>query len=104
MKKLLSAVLSLSIVFSSVSPSLAQMAPTAGRQLVKGVVRGGEKAVSPSAARQTLTNAFRHRCAVRRLSSGALRCGRRQRRLRHSPRRSVPPLYRPNKWRRYLPR
>ena len=61
MKKLLSAVLSLSIVFSSVSPSLAQMAPTAGRQLVKGVVRGGEKAVSPSAARQTLTNAVQKR-------------------------------------------
>lgn len=53
MKKLLAALLSFSILFSSVTPSLAQVVP-AGRQVVKGAVSGGVKSVSVPAGQQAL--------------------------------------------------
>lgn len=55
MKKLLSAVLSISILFSSVSPSLAQT--QVGRPLVKGMVTGGGKVVVPASTKAAETAA-----------------------------------------------
>ena len=58
MKKLLSAVLSISILFSSVSPSLAQAQVQVGRQFVKGMVtKGGTSAVAPAAGKLAETTA-----------------------------------------------
>ena len=65
MKKLLSAVLSISILFSSVSPSLAQTMPV-GRQVVKGVVSGGANAASSTVGKQMVEG-----LATRNAAAGA---------------------------------
>lgn len=58
MKTLLSLLLSVSILVSSVTPSLAQLIP-AGRQVVKGVVQSGAEAAAGRTGKQLLEGAVK---------------------------------------------
>ena len=50
MNKILAAILSISLLVSSVTPSLAQLVP-AGRQVVKGLTQSGAKSAAVTAGK-----------------------------------------------------
>ena len=73
MNRLLAAILSISLLVSSVSPSLAQLVP-AGRQVVKGAVSSGAKSVAGKQALGAITKeGMAASSAAHRFSSSAAR-------------------------------
>ena len=72
MKKILAAVLSISLLVSSVTPSLAQLVP-AGRQVVKGVAVSGAKQLPASIGKQVASGVAKEGVAA---SSAASRFSR----------------------------
>ena len=70
MKKLLAAILSISILVSSVTPSLAQLVPASGRQLVKGLAGKGVEGLSAVAGKQAMKEVIPAAAERGALSSG----------------------------------